>query len=316
MVPLYPLLTRNRSSMQTIKMQLIRALHNGFVQAKAIRIIGIFAFALVVQLASLACLIPHAGALEEVAAPVDEPRFTVELIVFSYRAANSAGNEVFVPDEPTLVPDAEEELPPDVAQNTFGDIPEQLPPEFSDAGATVEVEDDQDPESKRIELHLLDSENYTMGDIYRKLQQLEAYQPIMHAAWTQTTPPKETAPAVHLRALGQPPPGLDGSVTLYRGRYLHLVVDLALEASGPDARQNMMSTDRLVTYGDRPTRESDGRDVFDPIPVQPVRYRILEDRIMKTGDLRYFDHPRFGVVARITEPEDDPAAQDAVSGGT
>jgi hypothetical protein len=41
-----------------------------------------------------------------------------------------------------------------------------------------------------------------------------------------------------------------------------------------------------------------------------VRFRIAEDRIFKSGDLRYFDHPKFGVLAKISrveEPEDDEA---------
>jgi hypothetical protein len=36
----------------------------------------------------------------------------------------------------------------------------------------------------------------------------------------------------------------------------------------------------------------------------PVRYRIFEDRIFKSGDLRYFDHPKFGVLAKITRVEE------------
>lgn len=264
------------------------------------------AMALAIQLVCLALFVPAAGAQDEASVPAGEPRFNVELIVFAYRAADSAGSEVFVPDEPTLVPDAEEELPPDVAQNTFSDVPEQVQvpvPEFSDTNPDEDAADDQDPESKRIELQLLDSENHTMGDIYRKLEQLDAYQPIMHAAWTQTTPPKEAAPAVQLRALGEPPPGLDGSVTLYRGRYLHLVVDLALDAS--EAGSARAATDRLISYSDGRAQAADGSDRPHPF-AQPVRYRILEDRIMKTGDLRYFDHPRFGVVARVTRPKEDP----------
>jgi hypothetical protein len=53
----------------------------------------------------------------------------------------------------------------------------------------------------------------------------------------------------------------------------------------------------------------------------PVRYRIYEDRIMKTGDLRYFDHPRFGVVARVTRPDVNPDStatteEDVIGGST
>ena len=32
-------------------------------------------------------------------------------------------------------------------------------------------------------------------------------------------------------------------------------------------------------------------------------YRIEEDRIVKNGDVRYFDHPKFGVVVKVTRVE-------------
>src|SRR5690606_34326874 len=102
-----PVWKRNETSMQALKSP-----HGAFVKAKANRV---FAIVLVVQLAYLSFLVPAAGAQEEAPLPSGEPHFNVELIVFSYRAADSAGNEVFVPDEPTLVPDAEEELPADLA---------------------------------------------------------------------------------------------------------------------------------------------------------------------------------------------------------
>jgi len=249
-------------------------------------------------------LVSGANAQQGIPPPPAEPRYTVELIVFAYPGADSGSNEIFVPDKPKLIPDAEEELPADVSQNAYGDVREEVSPDFPDAAGPsgTDALNERITERERIELHLLEPDAYTMDDIYRKLERLDAYQPIMRAAWTQTTPPKEASPAVHLRALGNPPPGLDGSMTLYRGRYLHLVVDLALDADS-SSRQAATATDRLVAYGDARVRGEDS--AVSDVMSQPVRYRIFEDRIMKTGDLRYFDHPRFGVVARVTRVEQD-----------
>lgn len=250
--------------------------------------------------------IPGANAQESVTPSSVEARYTVELIVFAYRGTDP-GNEIFVPEKPTLVPDAEEDLPADVGQNTFGDAPEVLPPGPGDAD-NPDALDEPAAERERIELHLLDPGAYTMDDAYRTLERLDAYSPIMRAAWTQTTPPRDASPAVHLRALGSPPPELDGSVTLYRGRYLHLVVDLALDAK-TGGRQAATATDRLIAYGDGRVSGNDD-SARAGVERQPVRYRIFEDRIMKPGDIRYFDHPRFGVLAKVTRPKDDPAARE------
>ena len=39
------------------------------------------------------------------------------------------------------------------------------------------------------------------------------------------------------------------------------------------------------------------------MPEGPVRYRIQEDRIVRNNDIRYFDHPKFGVIAKVTRVE-------------
>ena len=138
-----------------------------------------------------------------------------------------------------------------------------------------------------------------MRDIYSKLRTLDAYKPIMHTGWTQSPVEKDIAPPIRLRMLGQAPLGLGGHLTLYLSRYLHLVVDLALDAE-PSAQS--YGGDPFGT----PDAESQGTYVFSDKPeLQPsrVRYRIFEDRIFKNGDVRYFDHPKFGVLAKVTRDE-------------
>lgn len=44
----------------------------------------------------------------------------------------------------------------------------------------------------------------------------------------------------------------------------------------------------------------------------PVYYRIREDRIVRNGELRYYDHPRFGAVAKITRIDTGDGRQDTV----
>jgi hypothetical protein len=103
-----------------------------------------------------------------------------------------------------------------------------------------------------------------------------------------------------LRRLGDSPLRLNGTVTLYLSRYLHLVVDLALD-------EKISRSDPYETspyYGDSRKR-SDYSFGYDAKPQPaPVRYRIEEDRIVRNGELRYYDHPRFGVLAKITRVEE------------
>lgn len=217
-------------------------------------------------------------------------QYTVELIVFEYADNSYDGNEIFIPD---AVDVAEQD---DIAEEgpVFSDIP-SMPEDVQDL-SKLSIE--EVPALQRLDLKRLEPEQFTMGDIYSKLERLDAYRPILHAGWTQTTVERELTPPVRLRILGNVPLRLDGDLTLYLSRYLHLVVDLQLDA---------------VSLQPVPSYSPENSSLFDKPDLRPttVQYRISEDRIFKSGDLRYFDHPKFGVLVKITrfeqpQPEQEP----------
>jgi hypothetical protein len=229
------------------------------------------------------------------------PRYTVEVIIFEYAEEVSVGTERFLPEE--LPPEADESAD---AELVFGDAgavpaPEPTPYPGTDPGADT---GEQEPGSIGPEFVLHLEDEYTLSDIASRLERLDVYRPIMHFAWTQVTRPEEETRPIELQALAQPPEGLDGSFTLYLSRYLHLVVDLSLEQQSGVA--DPVAIDDTVSV----FRDSRGGATYDELQPAPVRFRIAEDRIFKSGDLRYFDHPKFGLLAKISrveEPEDDEA---------
>jgi hypothetical protein len=268
--------------------------------------------------AALALFAHAAAAQTEAPAPGEEQprRYTVELIVFAYDEGVPSGSEVFVPDEPPeeRIPEFSDRIDdpafPDDAPRSYGDagsapFPAELPdgPLPAAGDAAGDPLEDLPPARQWIELRLHDEQQPRMNEIYAKLVNIDAYHPLMRASWTQTTHARDVAPALHLQSLGGAPPGLDGSVTLYAGRFVHLVLDLALDAAPAEAG---------VYRGDGRRADGYGDDLFRA----PLRYRLAEDRIMRMGDIRYFDHPRFGVIARVTAAEDDEdeAEPEAVAG--
>ncbi|MFQ6004755.1 MAG: CsiV family protein [Woeseia sp.] len=219
-------------------------------------------------------------------------RYTVELIIFAYGEGATAGNELWLPDE-----EATETGPVGTADSYFDTDRFENPDETLAEIETPNV----GRRHMNIELALLDPDDSTIDEIYDKLVELEAYEPIMRAAWTQGTFEKSLTSPIELTALDDPPPGLEGSVMLYRGRYLHIVLDLTLDADFGGRLRVEERSDDVPVFGD--ARISTG---YEPAPPR-IHYRISEDRIMRNGDIRYFDHPRFGViakVARVEEPEE------------
>jgi hypothetical protein len=146
---------------------------------------------------------------------------------------------------------------------------------------------------------MLAEDEFALIGIADRLELLDAYEPLMHFGWTQPAFPEEETPPIELGLFGELPAGLEGTLTLYLSRYLHLVVDLSLEQQREQDEYGM-DNDSVVYYGD----DRAGYEDYYESRVMPVRFRIQEDRIMKHEELRYFDHPKYGVVARVIRVEE------------
>lgn len=247
------------------------------------------------------------GELLEALPEKDVRQYAVEIIIFSYEENVGVGTEIFIPDPPP-----EMDVFPDAGATESG--PDAVPVEAIDASEIESVaaegaEGKAESPVRDLELIMLSEEEFTLDKVARQFELLDVYEPIMHVGWIQPTYPQEETPPVELRLLGDPPEGLDGSFTLYLSRYLHLVVDLALDA--PDSPEAAIAAEEPY-YTDDPTYSfGDSRLQHDANigrRAMPVRYRIQENRIVKNGELRYFDHPKFGVLAKITRIEEEENA--------
>jgi hypothetical protein len=110
----------------------------------------------------------------------------------------------------------------------------------------------------------------TLEAVARRLN-TGGYRLLWHQAWIQPPLAREGPQLALLAALGQGPatPGLEGTMSLVAGRFLHLGVDLTLSsAAGLEAELRQR--------------------------------RRLRPRVQQ-----YFDHPRIGIVAVVTPVEID-----------
>ena len=154
------------------------------------------------------------------------------------------------------------------------------------------------------DFYLLPPTEYRLDGVVRSLEALGRYRALVHLAWQQPALTRKRALSVRIAggasrtatlssAYASPPtfPYIDGSVRLYRGRYLHLLADLMLYRSEstvlpPDEEQRAPG--------------ADGRTTTEPTPPQPNRFRLSEHRRMRSGELHYLDHPLFGLLVQVT----------------
>ncbi|MDX1507785.1 MAG: CsiV family protein [Woeseiaceae bacterium] len=272
----------------------------------------------------LACLLTAGGSALAQQSPArsaadDIPeirRYAVEFIVFRYAEPVAVGTEVFVPD---II-----EVPPDVPEGFVLDDHGNLVPapaadadERSDEQTVLtDAELLEDPLEPVFELVITPDEDLELGNYWDAFRRLDVYEPLLHGGWTQTALEEDAVVPVDIREFGVVPDGLSGEFTLYLSRFLHLVVDLELLA--PDEEQPV-SGNAVATrapqrrYADAHSGEftayRDDRDNREVL-YAPLKYRIREDRIFRSDEVRYYDHPKFGVIAKIVRVEEEQPAGD------
>lgn len=124
----------------------------------------------------------------------------------------------------------------------------------------------------------LSSSRYRLGPVRYSLQADGAYTVLFHRAWRQQASSPSSVADYPLHSFSNDTnSSIEGAISLVRGRYLHLDVDLLL----------------MNAAGGAPGQYSDG-------PGNTPAYRLREKRRIKSSELQYFDHPRFGLVAMVT----------------
>lgn len=111
----------------------------------------------------------------------------------------------------------------------------------------------------------LPASKFKLTAIADTLRRSRGYQPLAHFGWTQPGFPLRENHYLSIDSQA-PGSGLTGRVALSRGRYLHLALDLTLEPAGSGER-----------------------------------YVLRQTRRMRSNERHYIDHPKFGVIAVVTQ---------------
>jgi len=114
---------------------------------------------------------------------------------------------------------------------------------------------------------------FQLNDVESKLRSSGLYTPIAHVAWTQTPSDWGTRAGFTVQKLGMNVEGLNGTVFLELGSYLHLGMALSYAPANPPA-----------SMGAGPG----------------TTFQMGESRRIRFYERNYYDHPAFGVIALVT----------------
>ena len=279
----------------------------------------------IIALATLFATVPAAAQQQSVPNAVlleseeeEVRRYSVELIVFEYAGSAAGTTELFDPD-PSTDPIFDDEFLVTLRDDRTLRRVSTVNPQTGEVETRLQGADEETleeiPTLELAGVRLLEPEEFQMTSAWERLDNLDAYTPLLHTGWEQPTVEQEETVELSLRRIGDPPLRLSGTVSLYLSRFLHLVVDVALEEKQPV--RTTVPQQRFSRFGDNEMRSSFS---FDRDSIRPsLFYRIKEDRIVRNNEVRYYDHPKFGVIARVTRieeetPEDVDTTDDLLPG--
>ncbi|MEK6748579.1 MAG: CsiV family protein [Pseudomonadota bacterium] len=225
--------------------------------------------------------------------------YEVELILFAHPDGNALQSEHWVSDPG---------LPP--SDKSVERLTRPAPPPAANPAAATAAP----PKNVPVAFQMLPPNDMKLSPLVEKLTASAGYKVLMHTAWRQPvskgergsgvmldntvdanySPPSATPPAVVGTALAPEVSPFIGVFALTSTRYLHVTVDILYRQ--PDVVRAASVIDN--------TTPTFSMGVDSGIPTTAVNnpiagFRMTDLRKIKTDQLHYFDHPLFGVIARV-----------------
>ena len=121
----------------------------------------------------------------------------------------------------------------------------------------------------------MEGDSFLQPTITSLLEKDGHYRVLAHLRWIQTVDAKSIAKP--MRVTSTTPDELEGTIRFFMSRHLHLDV-------------NLVFRETVAAAGSEPAANV---------------YQMNEQRKIKTQEMHYFDHPRLGVLVRVTPVEKD-----------
>ena len=228
-----------------------------------------------------------------------ESWYRVEIIVFERVADPGASEEVLVLHAPRTLPldiiafdddasraaayplDAETRALPTVyavAQAPAAAAPVTTLVETTPAERAAKLIGDYQGQLQARSYRPEASNTYLLAAEDSRLQRSGAYRVLLHRAWIQPVPDRDRLQPMLIQIGEHGAWRIEGYLGITRGRYLHMDTRLWYATTVPGAAPV---------------------DATTGAPLDRGYMEMREQRRMRSGELHYLDHPKFGVLARV-----------------
>lgn len=248
-------------------------------------------------------------------------RYKVEMMVFSHEEADTSRSEQWPDSTQVELPTAYRQLytpgkvPGYVLQRTQPRTENRAQQNAQGETRVVQVPVGPMPlsqaqrqalQNKRIpDLFYLPSKQRDMKRERYRISYRDEYRLLYHQAWNMPIHSKEDS--IPLRIRGgkwyDKTPELEGSIRISVARYLHVDAQLYLR----EFRLNQQKNQDRLTQDNSSEKTSDNSEANRSLSMLGFRQHqvaraipLQQSRRMRSRELHYIDHPRFGILIRIT----------------
>ena len=251
----------------------------------------------------------------------EEQLYLVDLILIKY-LPDFETNEKFLPpdlDIPENITLLAEFPYPKLEINS---LPFNLEYKFQDLFMSVKIEEDLDLsitedetqsnikaipalEVKKSVFEIDSAREFSLSTEVSKISRSRDFRVISTKSWFQNIKSKDVAELIFIDSDFFKGTRIFGFFQLYKERFLHLNTKLYLSELDP-----LFTQDERLIVGKNIFNEEKELDIYEE-KNQKVLYEVMHSKKFRSGELHYVDHPKFGMLIKLTKAQKEISSLDS-----
>ncbi len=200
-------------------------------------------------------------------------------------------------------------------------LPFNLEYKFKDLFMSVKIEEDSDLsisedetpsntdaiptlELKKTVFEIDSAREFSLSAEVSKIARSRDFRVISTKSWFQNIKSKDVAELVFIDSDFFKGTRIFGFFQLYKERFLHFNTKLYLSELDP-----LITQDERLMVGKNVFNEEKELDVYEE-KNQKVLYEVMHSKKFRSGELHYVDHPKFGMLIKLTKAQKEISSPD------